>query len=106
MEHVSLIQTLILPQTRSLYAVYKYITLKRCIVILNNLTCIGKIRTAKDRNVMAVLGWECAVPQEHTVEMSVTSGMGKSECENALTVNDLHLFSSSVHPSITQVLRL
>lgn len=49
---------LILPHTRSLYAVYKYITLKRCIVIMNNLTCIVKIRAAKDRNVRTVFGWE------------------------------------------------
>ncbi len=93
---------MILLQTRSLYAVYKYITLKRCIVILNNLTCMGKIRAAEDCNVMAVFGWECAVPQEHAVEMSVTSGMGKRECENALTVNDLHLLilCPSIHPSL------
>lgn len=103
---------LILPQTRSLYAVYKYITLKRCIAIMNNLTCIVKIHTAKDRSVMAVFEWECAFPWEHAVEMSVTSGMGKRECENALDTTGwpwmIYIFSSpplsshplSIHPSL------
>lgn len=109
--HESLIQMPVLPQTRSLYAVYKHIMPNCCIVIMNNLSCMVKMRVWRDCSVTAAVWWECAVLWDACGNVCHFRNGGRV-CEKALDMTGwpwmIYIFSSpplsshplSIHPSL------